>query len=162
LKTAGNRLERGHPEEALVYIEALRECPGNQDSLQFMVLASAVYEEMGILNQGWWALRTALGRAGSEGEQRERVLEQMRRFEDSYARLQTAGPDSYPVEISYLGAILDDPTYELLKLVSANKGLPLDAGSWGFWLFPGRYEIMGKVHSLAGGQTVDLTERSSR
>jgi len=160
LKTARDRLERGHPDEAMIYVNAIRECPGNQESIEFLVLASEVYEEMGILNQGWWALCRALAKTSSDSDEQRMLLERVRRFEDSYVRLQTAGPESYPVDISYLGAILDDPTYELLKLVSANKGVDLGAGAWGFWLFPGRYEIMGKVHSLGGGQAVDLSERS--
>ena len=162
VKTARDRLSRGHPEEALVYIDSLKSCDFNQGSLEFLELASAVYEVLGDLNQAWWALHTAHRLEGKSLDDEQRVTAHRAAFEDSYARLVTLGKNSSPVNIDYLGAVLDEATYQLLKKVSANDGVPLGSGQWGFWLFPGRYEIMGKSHTLLAGQTLDLHEGSVR
>ena len=162
LKTAHDRLDRGHAQEALVYVEAIKDCDENLKSLDFLEVASEVFEELGSLNRAWWALYGAQQVVAPGSSDGDRVAGRVRGFEGSYVRLKTWGPGSASPEINYLGAILDDATYELLKQVSANRGVDLGEGSWGFWLFPGRYEIMGHRRSLLGGQTLDLTDGSSR
>ena len=57
-------------------------------------------------------------------------------------------------------AVLDAATERLLDQVRDNQGVDLGSGAWGFWLFPGRYEIMGKRQSLAAGDTLDLSDRN--
>jgi len=161
LKTVNDRLSRGHPEEALVYVNAIKDCRGNLDSLEFLEVASEVYEELGSLNRAWWALNRATQVVASGSAEQSRVAARVLSFEASYVRLKTSGAGSIAPDINYLGAVLDDATYELLKQVSANRGVDLGQASWGFWLFPGRYEIMGRRHSLGGGQTLDLTKSES-
>ncbi len=162
IKTATDRLSRGHSEEALVYIQAIRGCPENIESLEFLELASAVYEELGDLNEAWWALHAAGGIEGGTAEEVARLSSRRDSFEGSYSRLASFGPDGTVIDINYKGAILDDATFELLRKVSSNAGVDLGSGLWGFWLFPGRYEIMGKSHTLLAGQTLDLNDRSKR
>ena len=162
IKTATDRLSRGHAEEALVYIQAIRACPENVASMEFLKLASSVYEELGDLNEAWWALHVAGGLEGGAADEVAQLAARRDSFEGSYTRLVAFGPDSTPINIDYRGAILDDATFELLQKVSSNAGTDLGAGLWGFWLFPGRYEIMGKPHTLLAGQTLDLNDRSKR
>jgi len=161
LKTARDRLSRGHPDEALVYVEALRACRSVNESLEFLELASGVYEELGDLNQSWWALYTA-SRLNNTPDNIARMAARLSSFEASYTRLVAFGPAATPVDINYMGAVLDDATYAVLQKVSANEGVDVGAGRWGFWLFPGRYEIMGVRHTLLAGQTLDLNARKSR
>ena len=161
LKTANDRLNRGHPEEALVYVEAIRACRSVQNSMEFLELASGVYEELGVLNEAWWALYSASG-LNETPENKARMSDRVTSFEESYTRLVAFGAEAGPVDVNYMGAVLDDATYELLQKVSANDGVDLGAGRWGFWLFPGRYEIMGVAHTLLAGQTLDLSDRKKR
>jgi hypothetical protein len=160
LKTARDRLSRGHPDEAMVYVEALRACRSVKESLEFLELASGVYEELGELNEAWWALYTA-SRLNETPDNIARVSARVTSFEGSYTRLVAVGPNAASIDINYMGAVLDDATFELLKKVSANEGVDLGAGRWGFWLFPGRYEIMGVAYTLLAGQTLDLSDRKN-
>jgi len=142
----------------LVYIEAIRNCPENMKSLEFLELASAVYEELGDLNEAWWALHVAGDLRAETTDGAARLSARRDSFVGSYTRLVAFGPDGTAVSIDYRGAILDDATFELLNKVRSNEGTDLGSGRWGFWLFPGRYEIMGKAHTLLAGQTLDLNQ----
>jgi hypothetical protein len=158
LKTARDRLDRGHPDEALVYVDAMKKCDENLRSLAFMELASEVYEELGELNLAWWALTGSARKADPGTEGHNRVLERTRSFQDSYVLLKSSSRATSVPEVNYLGAVLDVLTEHLLDQIRDNLGVDLGSGSWGFWLFPGRYEIMGRRQALAAGETLDLSD----
>ncbi|MBJ95709.1 MAG: hypothetical protein CMP23_14710 [Rickettsiales bacterium] len=158
LKTARDRLSRGHPQEARVYLQAIEECRESKESVEFLRLAASVYEELGQLNESWAALYAASSRGGATSEESDELAGRLTGFEDSYCRLVTgSGPNSQPVDVAYQGAVLDDATFELLAEIGRGEGVQLGDGRWGYWLFPGRYQVGGRSRTLLAGQTLDLS-----
>jgi len=158
LRTIRSRLEKKRVEEARPYVQALSRCAGASESHEYLMLAAQVYEELGELNAAWTATTSALRIAAQQAE-RSVIAElqgRLERFAQHYVRLEGGGPSSLAPRIRYAGAVLDDVTFAQLEVVAENRYVEFAPGQWGFWLYPGRYQVGGVDRVMKAGESLDL------
>jgi len=158
LRTIRSRLERERVEEAKPYVEALARCPDTGKSVEFLMLAGLVYEELGELNTAWTATTSALRVAAQkpDGKVIAQLQVRLEKFAKHYVQIEGGGPSALAPRIRYAGAVLDDVTFAQLSVVSDNEYVEFAPGRWGFWLYPGRYQVGGVDRVLRAGESVDL------
>lgn len=155
-ETGRARFDAGRLEEAVLYIRGLDRCPNALEHPAFLHLALDVYEEKGMLNEAWSAARILADLAIRTGDEAmaTAVAERTARFAAAYALL-VLPPDADPPEVAYAGPVIDDATALQLAQLAAGRGVRVDDGTYGFWLFPGTYSIGGTPRSLGPGDRVD-------
>lgn len=156
VETARGRLRDGHLERALLYVEALAPCPEAVASPAFLDLALDVYEETGRLNEAWNVARVKLDQVTTAQDEvgLQAVGDRMARFRSLYVLVEVAQDGRRPPVIRYAGPVQDEATGRQLKALEEERGVWISQGVVGFWLFPGRYDVDGQVHSLEPGQAV--------
>lgn len=158
VETARSRLEAERLDEALLYIRGLDACPDALESAAYLQLAMDVYEEKGWLNEAW-AVALLLGQieeSRTDPELAERTAARRERFAAAYALVTVRSDLRRAPRVSYAGPVQDEATKSQVAAFSEGRGVVVDGGRLGFWLFPGRYEVDGEPLALAPGQRVDL------
>lgn len=156
LATARSRLDKGRVDDAVLYVDALVGCPGVLESPRFLQVALDVYEEVGRLNEAWSVGSVALVEIPDGEPARDRIIERLAAFESRYALLVSPRDGRGGLTIEHTGPVTDAATEHQLKAVRMGRGVLLDAGQRGFWLFPGGYRIEGEEMTLkAGERTMD-------
>ncbi|HCP44985.1 MAG TPA: hypothetical protein DIU15_03035 [Deltaproteobacteria bacterium] len=158
LRTIRSRLEKKRVQEARPYVEALAGCPDAGESFEYLMLAAQVYEELGELNAAWTAATSALREAARQGESAviSELQGRLEKFTEHYVRIDGGGPSSLAPRIRYAGAVLDDVTFAQLEVVAENRYVEFAPGQWGFWLYPGRYQVGGVDRVMKAGDSLDV------
>jgi hypothetical protein len=161
LATANKRLEKGKPEEARLYVEALAGCASAWERQDYLDVAGRVAEELGDLNGSWKAAKAALDLAvrNGDGEAAGRWDSWLRVFSERYVWLEVFSDERERPPIRYAGAVVDDATLRQLEDVAQGRAVRSARGDEGFWVFPGRYKVGSIVHTLEAGQTFRLSYR---
>jgi hypothetical protein len=156
VETARGRMRDGRLDRALLYVEALAPCPGAVAYGPFLDLALDVYEETGRLNEAWNVSRVRLDRATLELDQaaEEAVRERMDRFRSLYVLIVVDQDGRRPPKVRYAGPVQDEATGRQLKALDDEKGVWIEQGVLGFWLYPGRYEVDDRATDLVPGAVV--------
>ncbi len=149
--TARARLDKGRVQDALLYVNALVACEEALTSPWFLELALDVYEEAGRLNEAWSVGAVALGRVPVDDPAHARLQEHVTAFEATYALIVSPRDGRDGPQIDHRGPVLDDATKAQLRAVRSGRGVMLDEGQRGYWVFPGSYVIEGREVSLVGG-----------
>lgn len=155
-ETARARLDSGRVDEALLYVTGLADCPAALAFPSYLSVAMDVYEELGRLNEAWSVARLQMRLAADRGERdlEERVSARLARFKEHYALVRASGVNREPPSIRYAGPVEDEATTQQLRAVAEGRGVWVDDTTFGYWLFPGRYEIDGEATVLKPGSVV--------
>ncbi len=161
LSTARKRLEKGKPDEAQLYVDALAACEAAWQSQDYLDVAGRVAEELGDLNGSWRAAKAAVSLAAQDGdgEAADRWEAQLQVFSQRYVWLDVLSDERERPPIRYAGAVVDDATLRQLEDVAQGRAVRASTGGEGFWVFPGRYKVGSIVHTLEPGQTFRLSYR---
>ena len=156
METARGRLRDGRPDRALLYVEALVSCPEAVAYGPFIDLALDVFEETGRLNEAWNVARLRLDRATVVQDEAalRAVSERMERFRGLYVLVQVDQDGRRPPKVRYAGPVRDEATGRQLQALDEERGVWVEQGVLGYWLYPGRYEVDGETRSLEAGAVV--------
>jgi hypothetical protein len=149
--TARARLDKGRVADALLYVDGLVGCDESLGSPRFLELALDVYEEAGRLNEAWSVGAVALEHVPDDEPALARLQERIATFSGSYALIVSPRDGRDGLQIDHLGPVAGQATRGQLGAVRSGRGVLLDAGQRGYWLFPGRYRIEGVEAVLKGG-----------
>lgn len=152
LATARTRLDKGKPDQAALYIDALVGCDRALASPRFLEVALDVYEEAGRLNEAWSVGAVGMQQLDEAEPTRARLADRISAFEAAYAVIVSPRDGRDGLEIEHQGAVTDDGTKLQLKAVRSGRGVLLDGGHRGYWLYPGSYVIQGDAVALVAGQ----------
>lgn len=156
VETARGRLRDGRPDSALLYVEALADCPEAVAFAPYVDLALDVYEEVGRLNEAWNVARLRLDQSVGSGDPAAAaaVAARMERFRSRYVLLEVPQDGRRPPRLAYAGPVADAATRRQLAAVAEERGVWVADGVVGYWLLPGRYEVDGEPRMLEAGATV--------
>ena len=156
VETARGRLRDGRPDRALLYVQALAPCPEAVAFAPFLELALDVYEETGRLNEAWNIARLQHDRAVDAGDEAaaRQVSERMQRFRTLYVLVEVAQDGRRPPLIRYAGPMQDDATSRQLAAMESERGVWMEGGVVGYWLYPGRYRVDGDERTLEAGEVL--------
>ncbi len=150
--TARARLDKGRVEEALLYVDGLVLCDEALQSAPFLQLALDVYEEAGRLNEAWSVGQVALQQVVEEGAARSRLQERIASFAATYGLITSPRDGRGGMRIEHQGPVLDRATEGQLKAVRSGRGVILEEGLRGYWVFPGTYLIEEREAVINPGQ----------
>ena len=152
LATARARLDKGRVAEAVLYVDALVGCDESLTSPRFLELALDVYEEAGRLNEAWSVGAVALEQVPGDEPARARLQERVTAFEATYALILSPRDGREGLQIEHRGPVGGEATQRQLRAVRSGRGVLLDGGQRGYWLFPGAYLIQGVETALEAGE----------
>lgn len=150
--TAQGRLEKGRIGEALLYIEGLVGCEDAVSDARFLIVALDVYEESGRLNEAWSIGRLADERLSPDDPARARLAGRVASFEQTYALITSPRDGRGGLDVRFAGPVSDEATRVQTASARSGRGVLLEGGLRGFWLFPGRYRIEAADVQLAPGE----------
>ena len=162
IETARRRLEAARPTEAALYIEGLAACEEARQSTDYMLLAMDVFEELGRLNEAWSALRVALDLTAEADEDGAAIHRRIEDFSSRYVFLSTPGDARRPPNVSYAGPMLDAAIQGQLSNIEEQRGTWRQDGRYGYWMYPGRYQIDGVELTVRPGQELQAPGRGRR
>ena len=151
LSTAQSRLDKGRVAEAVLYVDALVGCNDALDSPRFLEVALDVYEEAGRLNEAWSVGSVALKHLAEAEPARQRLVARVEAFSGTYALIVSPRDGRDGLTIDHLGPVADKATEAQLRAVRSGRGVLLEGGQRGYWLFPGSYLIEGTEANLQAG-----------
>ena len=156
LQTVQRRLERGSLDEAWLYLQPLLGCPNAHIRFDFHEITAFVAEERGDLNQAWTAVQSGLRLAESTEvlDKRETFLASMTRFSAQYVWLERS--PQRPRDIQYGGLVADPATQRQLSAIAQDQYVVSESRRTGFWVYPDRYRVGGRIVDLLPGQAVGV------